>query len=419
MSVLSRLRGQTRPVESRYTGMLQLWKDGPEALPTDFASYIADGYKANGVVFAVILARLMLFCEASFLWRDRRSHEMLDWTPELGVLDRPWPNGTTGDLLARMEQDVSLAGNSYTWRQSRDRLVRLRPDWIQIISVEVEVGMWDLAGYLYTHGGTSGDRQQFIAPEDMAHYAPVPDPDARYRGMSWLTPVAREIVGDSTMSRHKNLFFNNAATPNLIVTYERQLQKETRDMLREEISRRYEGYENAYKTMVLDGGADVTVAGVDLGQLSFAALQAAGENRIAVAAGVPAVVVGLKEGLQAATYSNYAQALRRFADLTIRPLWRSASGALESLFPTQPGRQLWYDDRDIPALAQDAKDQAEITRTHTMSMAALARVGYDLDGIAGAVVEGTLDDLDHTGAIPVTLYPEGQDPRNTGRPPED
>ena len=44
------------------------------------------------------------------------------------------------ERLARMEQDVSLAGNSYTWAPpGEDRLVRLRPDWVTIVSERVRV----------------------------------------------------------------------------------------------------------------------------------------------------------------------------------------------------------------------------------------------------------------------------------------
>ena len=112
--------------------------------------------------------------------------------------------------------------------------------------------------------------------------------------------------------------------------------------------------------MLLEGGADATVIGANLRQLDFAITQAAGENRIAVAGGVPSIVAGLKEGLQASTYSNYTQAMRRFGDMTGRSLWRSMSGALETVAPAPRGQHLWYDTSDIAALRQDAKDEAEI-----------------------------------------------------------
>jgi phage portal protein BeeE len=115
-----------------------------------------------------------------------------------------------------------------------------------------------------------------------------------------------------------------------------------------------------FKTMYLAGGTKMEVVGSNLQQIDFKAVQGAGETRIAAAAGVPPVIVGLSEGLQAATYSNYGQARRRFADNTMRPLWRNFAGSLETIVPPPPGSRLWYDDRDIQALAEDKKDLAEV-----------------------------------------------------------
>ena len=94
------------------------------------------GYQGNRIVFSVILARLALFSEAQFKWRDLTSKKLFG-TAELSLLENPWPGGTTGELLARMEQDVSLAGNAFI-RSTGDRLVRLRPDWVDIIRTEDE-----------------------------------------------------------------------------------------------------------------------------------------------------------------------------------------------------------------------------------------------------------------------------------------
>ena len=61
-------------------------------------------------------------------------------------LEQPFgPDTTTGDLLARMEQDAFLGGNAYIWdAPGEDRLVRLRPDWVTIVSevVHVDGGGW-------------------------------------------------------------------------------------------------------------------------------------------------------------------------------------------------------------------------------------------------------------------------------------
>jgi hypothetical protein len=84
-----------------------------EDIETSFSGYISGLYKSNGIVFAIILARMLLFCEARFAWFEINENGE-DGTPKgrggLDVLERPWPNGGTGELLARMEQDVSGRG---------------------------------------------------------------------------------------------------------------------------------------------------------------------------------------------------------------------------------------------------------------------------------------------------------------------
>lgn len=90
-------------------------------------------YQSNGIVFALVMARLQVFSQIRFQWTlftEGHPGDLFGST-ELGVLEQPWPAGNTGDLLARMELDVSLAGNCYLWRRA-NRLSRLRPDYVTI-----------------------------------------------------------------------------------------------------------------------------------------------------------------------------------------------------------------------------------------------------------------------------------------------
>ena len=77
-----------------------------ESLLPVFSSFAADGYKGNSIVFSVILARLMLVSEAEFKFQNLTDKRLFG-TADLALLENPRPGGTTGDLLARMEQDVS------------------------------------------------------------------------------------------------------------------------------------------------------------------------------------------------------------------------------------------------------------------------------------------------------------------------
>ena len=87
-----------------------------ESIEADFESYCANVFKESGPVFGTILVRHLVFSEAEFLWRDRMANGAygdLFSDSELELLQHPWPGATTGELLARMEQDASIAGNFY------------------------------------------------------------------------------------------------------------------------------------------------------------------------------------------------------------------------------------------------------------------------------------------------------------------
>lgn len=377
-----------------------------EAMLPTFSAYASDGYSANGVVFAVILARLMLFSEAEFAFEDLATGKQFT-TSALAPLQNPWDGGTTGELLARMEQDDSLAGNSFIY-SDESSLRRLRPDWVSI--AYADESRTDVLGYMYAPEGNVDDAEIF-PPNLVAHWSPIPDPLAFGRGMSWMSPVVREINADSMMTDHKRSFFRNAGTPNTVITFKERQNDTALERLREQWNRRYSGPGRAGKTAVLDGGADLQVIGNSFEQMSFTQVQAAGENRIAAAAGVPGIVVGLKEGLQAATYSNYEQAMRRFADLTMRPLWRSCCASLSKLVDVPSGCRLTYDVSGIAALRQGEKERAETFKTKAFTATELIRGGYDPETVAQAVETGDLSQLKHTGAIPTALYPEGKQPQ--------
>jgi len=377
-----------------------------ESLLPVFTSFATDGYRGNSIVFSVILARLMLFSEAEFQFQNLTDRRLFGGT-ELAVLERPWPGGTTGDLLTRMMQDGDLAGSAFV-RRGGDYLERLRPDWVDIVSADREDGSREVVGYLYRRQDGRPDSSEFYPGHEVAHWSPIPDPLAQWRGMSWLTPVVREINADSAMSQHKKAFFDNAATPNMIIKYAQKLNDDAIEKMSAQWQATHAGPRNGWKTAVLDNGADPTIIGHSFEQMNFTTVQAAGENRIAAAAGVPGIVVGLKEGLQAATYSNYEQAMRRFSDLTMRPLWRSATAALATLLEVPPGARLWYDTSAIAALRQGEMERAQTFKEKAFTATELIRGGYDPKTVASAVDAGDLSLLTHSGAIPTALYPDGK-----------
>lgn len=382
-----------------------------ETIGNDYLNYAHHLFKGNGVVFACIQVRMLAFSEARFQWRrmeEGRPGELFP-TSDLKILETPWPNGTTGELLAWMEQDVSLAGNYFGARirdGTGDRIRRMRPDWTTVITGSKTGDPWALdatpIGYMYKSPRSDGI---LLTPEQVVHYLVTPDPAAQWRGMSWLTPILNEVAADSAATKHKKKFFDNGAIPGLVVSYDASLSQEQFDAAVELFKETYAGVDMAYKTLHLGGGADVNTVGADLQQLDFKVSQGASETRIAMAAGTHPVVVGMSEGMQGSSLNagNFSAARRRFADLTIRPLWRIASAALQTILRRPADADLGYDDRHIAFLRQDAKEEAEIDQIRAATIRALTDAGYNSASVIDAVVSGDFTRLQHSGLFSVQL----------------
>lgn len=396
-----------------------------ESIPHGFEGYVQQAYQANGIVFACVQARAMPFSEARFLFQRIEEGRPTDLygSPALSILDRPWPNATTGELLWRMEQDISLAGNHFlTVRQGRrgPRLRRLRPDWMTIVSGvegDTDASAWDVdsevLGYIYEPRDSSGRKVEPVvfSVDQVVHHSVVPDPLAQWRGMSWLTPILREIEADGAATQHKLNFFRNGGTPGMVIKWPAAKGADEVARLKELFDANISGVRNAYKALHLGGGADVTVAGVDLKQLDFKMVQGGGETRIAAAAGVGPIIARLSEGLQGSALNagNFSAAARQVADTTLRPLWRMAAASLSKLVEVPDDSRLWYDARDVSLLHESVTDEADVLTKNAAAVRTLVDAGFAADAAIRAVDTGDISLLTgtHSGLFSVQLQAPG------------
>jgi hypothetical protein len=399
---------------------------------TNYTRMFSDALASSGPVFACMLARRTLFSEARFVWQRmfRGRPGTIFGSAELALLESPWRNGTTGGLLSRMIDHQGLAGNAFVVKRTRfggSQFLRvIRPDWVTIIMGSYDdptVDATDLdaevIGYAYTPGGPlSGNDPVPLLVEDVAHFAPDPDPLAFWRGMSWLTPVLREIQADQYATDHKARFFENGATPQIVVSFDAAIKEDQVRAFAMRMNDLTAGTANAYKTVYLGGGADVTVVGKDLQQLDFASTQGKGETRIAAASGIHPAVLGLSEGLQGASLNagNFGAARRLTADKMLRPLWREGCGALATIIDTPTVRnpdqgqtpvRLWIDERDIPFLREDIKDLADAQLVRAQAIESHVRAGFTPDSAVAAVDGDDLTLLVHSGLLSVQLQTPG------------
>jgi hypothetical protein len=411
-----------------------------ERIENDFEGYVLGAYKADGPVFACVTARQFVFSEAEFCFKAVQD-EKLFTTDALAILQKPWPGGTTSQLLARMEQDASLAGNSW-WTLTNDegkfgnaakggtnvRLAHLRPDWVTMVisSKSKDPRALDayMAGVIYqpmTNGQGLGElastpKRVLLLADEVAHYAPIPDPVARFRGMSWLTPVLKHIEADKSATTHKGSFFDNAAVPNMAIKFADETSLDDIEEFKEKFGGAHQGKWQAYKTLFLMGGADAVPLTHDFRNMDFTNVVGKGESSIASAAQVPPSWVGFSEGLQGSSLNsgNMAANRRRFADGTIRPLWREMCAALAVLIDVPKASVLWWKEDGIAFLREDQTDRAEIMRVDMNSVDAGIKAGFEPDACVHAVAKNRIEELlgKHTGLVSVQMQPP-VDPDNT------
>lgn len=387
-----------------------------ERIPNDLTGYATTAYMSNGPVFALMAVRMRVFSSVRLAFQRLRQGRPGDLfgTPALRLAESPGMGETTQDLLASMILDVDLAGNWYGVRVG-DELVRLRPDWVSIVLEprQFRDGIlgYRRAGYVYEEGGLGyGDGAVALLPDEVAHFAPYPDPLATYRGMSWLTPVLRELQADKLMQTHQRAYLENGATPNMVVSLDAAVDVDMFKRFKESFNLEHRGAANAYKTLFLGGGADVTVVGSDFQQMSFTSVMGRGETRLAAAAGVPVTVAGFSEGLQGSSLNsgNYSAAKRQFGDTTMSHLWSNAVGSLQVLLPPPDGgSRLWFDSRDVPFLREDARDAAEIQQIKASTIRQLGDAGYTAESVVTAVQAEDMSLLEHSGFFSVQLHPPG------------
>ena len=369
----------------------------------------------NPIVWACISVRLLVFSEVRFAfqqWQAGRPGNRFG-TQELQILETPWPQATTGDLLARMEVDASMYGNSY-WVRDGDQLVRLDPTRVAIATSDaIDQTTGHAYGKRLLGYFLNDEKGRLVAtflPDEVAHYRPIPDPAHEFRGATWLNALLPDVIADLDLTDYKHAFLQNAATPNLVVQFTDKVSQEAFNAFRDKMESAHTGPQSSFKTLYVGAGVDVKTVGSNFADLAMNAVQSAGETRIAAAAGVPPGIVGLSEALKGSTLNagNYAATRRRFSDGTMRPLWRSAAGALSTLIKVPGGSRLWYEERDVMFLQEDVTDAATIREANAKTILTLVQAGYKPETVVKAVETGDMNVLEHTGLVSVQLQPPGR-----------
>jgi HK97 family phage portal protein len=229
-------------------------------------------------------------------------------------------------------------------------LFALRPERV---TVEPGAGGWPEA-YVYR----AGEVKARIAARDalgrpgLVHVKAMHPLDDHY-GLGCLGAAAGAVAIHNSATRWNKALLDNAARPSgaLSVEGEGTLAGEQYDRLRDELELHFAGTANAGRPLLLEGGLKWQAMSLTPADMDFAGMKAAAAREIALAFGVPPMLIGLPGD---STYANYREANRALWRLTVLPLADKLLGAIAgALAAWWPGLRLRLDVDQLTALAED------------------------------------------------------------------
>ncbi len=286
---------------------------------------------------------------------DERRYEM---HPVLDLLGAPNPSQSSVALLESFYGNMLLTGDGYFEAAGMDpsggprELYVLRSDRMRV--VEGNDG-WPIA-YEYSAGGKkhSFDIRQDRTP--VLHVKSYHPGDDHY-GLSPMQAAAGAVDVHNSASAWSKALLDNAARPSGAIIYkgvdgQGTMRTDQYSRLVDELQSHHQGASNAGRPMLLEGGLDWKPMGFSPSDMEFHRTKEAAARDVALAFGVPPMLLGLPGDN---TYANYQEAHRAFYRLTVLPIVARTFAALSSWLATFYGQKfnIKTDLENVPALASE------------------------------------------------------------------
>lgn len=327
--------------------------------PRDTVSLTKTGFLGNPIGFRAV--QLIAEAAAALPLVVQDAERRYEVHPLLDLVRRP--NGAQGraDLFEALYGQLLLSGNAYLEAVPGagglpGELHVLRSDRMALVP---GADGWPVA-YDYTVGNRKHrfDMTGEVAP--VCHIRSFHPQDDHY-GFSPMQAAAVAIDVHISASRWSKALLDNAARPSGAIVYrgadgQSTLSADQYERLVGEMEMHHQGARNAGRPMLLEGGLDWKPMGFSPSDMEFQKTKEAAAREIAIAFGVPPMLMGIPGD---ATYANYQEANRAFFRLTVLPLVSKVTAALSHWMAGFSGEMVEVkpDLDQVPALAVERDQQ--------------------------------------------------------------
>ena len=317
----------------------------PQWTPRNYAALAREGFAGNPIGYRAV--RMISEAAASIPWLAYDGGEEVSEHPALALLARPNPGQPGREFFEMVYGFLLVAGNAYVERAEIDgasrELYALRPDRMKAVA---SANGWPEA-FEYSVNG-----QSVRLPRDNVLHLKLFNPLNDHYGMSPLEAAQRSIDTHNAAAAWNKAMLDNSARPSGALIYaagDGHLTTEQFERLKRELEASYQGASNAGRPMVLEGGLDWKEMGFSPKDMEFIEAKNASAREIALAFGVPPMLLGIPGDN---TFANYAEANRGFWRQTVLPLAGRVAEAMTGFLGTGAVR-LAHDLDQVEALAPD------------------------------------------------------------------
>ncbi len=357
--------------------------------PRDAVSLTRTGFSGNPVGFRSV--KLIAEAAAALPLVLQDQDQRFDVHPVLALVKRPNAAQGRAELLEALFGQLLLSGNGYIEAVQGEGGLPLELHILRSDRMAVVPGAdgWPIA-YEYTVGGKKHRFDASGAVSPICHIKSFHPQDDHY-GFAPMQAAAMAVDVHNAASRWSKALLDNAARPSGALVWKGSdgqgvMAEDQFRRLSDEIEANYQGARNAGRPMVLEGGLDWKPMGFSPSDMEFQKTKEAAAREIALAYGVPPMLLGIQGD---ATYANYQEANRAFYRLTVLPLVTRVAATLSEWLSEFSGEvvELKPDLDQVPALSAERDAQWArvakadfLTDSEKRALLGLPALAADVDG---------------------------------------
>ncbi|NIZ10774.1 phage portal protein [Pseudooceanicola sp. HF7] len=303
--------------------------------PRDAVSLTRNGFAGNPVGFRVV--KLIAEAAAALPLILQDSARRYEEHPLLSLLRKPNTAQGRAELLEAFYGQLLLTGNGYIEAVAAEEgapveLHVLRSDRMSLVP---GADGWPVA-FDYTVNGRKHRFDVSGARSPICHIKSFHPQDDHY-GLSPMQAAATALDVHNSATRWSKALLDNAARPSGAIVYR---------------GTGGDGTMTTGRPMLLEGGLDWKPMGFSPSDMEFQKTKESAARDIALAFGVPPMLLGIPGD---ATYANYQEANRAFYRLTVLPLATRVTAALGEWLErfTEEDLTLAPDLEQVPALSAE------------------------------------------------------------------